>query len=46
MFNWILNIFADTAYNAAISSADLASFNGLYQMKEPAILQELASKKN
>ncbi len=46
MFNWILNIFAGAAYSTAIESAGLASMNGLYQMKEPANLQELASKKN
>lgn len=43
MFNWLLNLVADTAYDAAIVSADLASFNGMYQMEEPANLQAFAN---
>lgn len=46
MFEWLSNFIASVAYNAAIYSADVASHSGMYQMKEPANLQELASKKN
>ena len=43
MFEWIKNILAVVAYEAAINSAGLASNNGLHQMEEPANLQELAN---
>ncbi len=44
MFDWILGLFADTALDTAIYSADLASSSGLHQMKEPEGLQELAKE--
>lgn len=44
MFEWIDKLLADIAYEAAIGSANVASMNGLYQMEEPAGLQELAKE--
>lgn len=46
MFEWLSNIFADAAYDAAIVSADLASHSGMFQMEEPENLQELANSEN
>lgn len=42
MFNWLSNLFAGFAFDAAINSVGLASSNGMHQMKEPEGLQELA----
>ncbi|MBQ4630114.1 MAG: hypothetical protein IJB70_03920 [Clostridia bacterium] len=42
MFNWLINLFGDAAYDSAIYSADLASNAGMHQMKEPENLQEIA----
>ena len=44
MFEWIKNVIVGAAYDAAIYSADTASYFGMHQMKEPANLQELAKK--
>ena len=44
MFDWISNLFAGAAYDAAIYSAGLASGNGMHQLKEPEGLQELAEE--
>ncbi len=44
MFNWISNLFAEAALDAAIYSAGLASGCGLHQMKEPEGLQKLAEE--
>ncbi len=43
MLEWINNLLAGAAYDAAIYSAGLASNNGLHQMEEPENLQELAA---
>lgn len=45
MFEWIENILAKIAYDAAIYSVDCASHNGLYQMEEPQELKNLAATK-
>ena len=44
MFEWISEVIANAAYDAAINSVGVASANGLYQMEEPAGLQELAKE--
>ena len=44
MFNWLINLFGDAAYDSAIYSADIASNMGMHQMKEPENLQKLASE--
>lgn len=44
MLNWIYEMIANAAYDAAISSADCASCNGAYQMEEPEALQRLAKE--
>ena len=44
MFNWLINLFGDAAYDSAIYSADCASNVGVYQMKEPENLQKFASE--
>ncbi len=44
MFNWISNLFAGAALDAAIYSAGLASTGGMHQMKEPKGLQKLAEE--
>ena len=44
MFDWILSILASVSYGTAVSSAGLASSNGMHQMKEPENLQEEAKQ--
>ena len=44
MFNWLSNLFAGFAFDAAINSVGLASSNGMHQMKEPEGLQKLAEE--
>ncbi len=39
MFNWINNILAEIALHTAIYSVDVASANGMHQMKEPECLK-------
>lgn len=45
MFEWLCNILANAAYDAAIHSADVASHSGLYQMEEPEALQKIAKER-
>ncbi len=44
MINWIVNLFAGAAFDAAIYSAGVASAGGMNQMKEPKDLQKLAEE--
>lgn len=45
MFAWFSNLFSGMAYTAAISSSECASYCGMYQMKEPARLRQLAAER-
>ena len=38
MFEWIKNVIVGAAYDAAIYSADTASYFGMHQMKEPVLV--------
>lgn len=44
MLEWINSVIASFAYDAAVQSVDLASFNGLYQLEEPEALKKLANE--
>lgn len=40
MFSWLSSIFTTIAYNAAINSVGHTSHFGIFQPKEPKILQD------
>lgn len=40
MFEWISSLFANVAFNAAIHSAEVASYGGMHQPEEPEELKK------